>query len=131
MTWLYFSYLLVYGWLLVDGIRDDIRKRHPAWYVSAGVLGAMSILSLVLAYKYAFLAALFGKGAVLLLAIALVSEALSGYTDLQNEPRPNGVTPSAFLWVKALGVAAVIAYSIPAYWMAIVVVGRAVSSAAA
>jgi hypothetical protein len=131
VTWLYFGYLLVYGWLLVDGIRDDIRKGHPAWYVSAGVLGAMSILSLALAYKYAFLAALFGKGAVLLLTIALVSEALSGYTDLQNEPRPNGATPSAFLWVKVLGVAAVIAYSVPAYWMAIVVVGRAVWSGAA
>lgn len=131
LSWLYFGYLAVYAWLLLDGILDDVRKGHPAWYITAGVIGGTAILGLVLAFRYTSLAELLGKASALLLLLALGWDILSGYTDLRNEPRLAGVSPRRFLWVKIAGVAGVIGYSIPAYWMAFTVVRRALSAGAA
>jgi hypothetical protein len=125
LSWLYFSYLAVYAWLVLGGIRDDVRKGYPASYVVAGVIGGVCIVGLVLAFWYSSLAGMLGKTSVILLAVAIGWDILSGYTDLKNEPRPAGVSLQTFLWVKIAAVAGVVGYSIPAYWMAFTVARRA------
>jgi hypothetical protein len=131
LTWLFLGYLALYAWLVLDGVRDDVRKAHPKWYVAAGVIAAVSIITLLIAYKYSPLAALLGKGSAALLLVAAGWELLSGYADLRTEPRPAGMSPRVFLWVKLAGVLGVIVYSLPAYWMALAVVRRAWSTGAA
>jgi hypothetical protein len=131
LIWLFLGYLAVYAWLVLDGVRDDARKAHPKWYVAAGVIAAACIITLIIAYKYAPLAALLGRGSAALLVVAAGWELLSGYTDLQTEPRPAGISPRAFLWAKLAGVLGVIVYSLPAYWIALTVVRWAWSTGAA